>query len=86
MKEIEQVGRRRPQPLDLERVYAADVADDLLGGIAARAIVEQATERPLIVRAFVNVGNAQLGLPQPGMVGALEDLPLFGDRVDNRFQ
>ncbi|KIU01041.1 hypothetical protein QU38_02700, partial [Staphylococcus aureus] len=64
----------------------ADVADDLLGGIAARAIVEQATERPLVVRAFVDVWNAQLGLPQPGMVGALEDLPLFGDRVDNRFQ
>ena len=50
---------------------------------AAHARVEEAAEGALVVRVLVDVRDAQLGLPQKRVVGALEDLPLLGDRADD---
>jgi hypothetical protein len=83
MKEVEEVCDRRPEPLDLQPINRVDVADDLLGGVATRARVEKPPESPLIVRALVYVGDAKLGLPQKGVIGAFEDLALLGNGMDD---
>ena len=56
----------------------------LLG--AAGASIEHAGERELVARVLVDVGNAQLGLPQPGVVSPAEHLPLLGDSAYHRLQ
>lgn len=86
MQEIEQVGGRRPQSLDPDGVQLPDRRDDLSARRAARARVEKVAERALILRGFVDIRNAKLRLPQECVIGALEDLPLFGDRVNDRLE
>jgi hypothetical protein len=83
VEEVEQVGNGRAEPLDLQPVDRVDVVDDLLGGVAARAVVEQPAERALVLGAFVDVGDAQLRLPQEGVLRTLKDLTLLGDRMDD---
>ena len=77
--EVQQVGHRRPQALDADGVDAVDGLDHGFGRVAAFAGMQQARESALVVGVFVDVGNAQLGFPQEGVVSPLEDLPLFGD-------
>mmetsp|Transcript_61794 Transcript_61794/g.146106 ORF Transcript_61794/g.146106 Transcript_61794/m.146106 type:complete len:480 (-) Transcript_61794:495-1934(-) len=84
--EVQQVCDRWAQPLDLLRVDALDRVDDRLRGIAAVTRVQQPRKRPLVVGVFVDVGDAELGLPQEGVVRTLEDLPLLGNRAHHRLQ
>ena len=67
-------------------VEAADGFHNRLPVGATSAGVQETTESELVVSVFVDVGDAQLGLPQKGVVGALEDLALLGDRADDGFE
>jgi hypothetical protein len=84
--EVQQVRHRWPQTLDAQRVEPADGPDDLLRGVAAVAGAQHLRECALVGAVLVNVGDPQLGLPEKGVIGALEDLALFGNRADHRFQ
>ena len=86
MKKVEEVGDGGAKPLDLQAVDRVDMADDFLGRVATRTGVEQAAERALVLRAFVDVGDAELRFPEKRMVRALEDLALLGDGVDDSFE
>ena len=86
MDEVQKIGRRRSEALDPMAVDSAYGLAHLVGGGAAVAGMEKASERLLIGDALVDVGNAQLGLPQEGVVGTLEDLPLLGDRANDGSQ
>lgn len=83
MQEVEEVRRRRTQPLDVFLVELPDGAQDVVLGLAAGAQVQEAPERDLVLAVLVDVGNAQLGLPEEGVVGALEDLALLRDGADD---
>lgn len=48
--------------------------------------VEQPSKSALVVGTFVDVRDSQLGLSEESMIGALEDLALFGDRADDYFE
>ena len=63
MEKIKQVCDRGAKALDLQPVDRVDVANDFIGGIAARTGVEQTAECALILRALINVRNAEFGLP-----------------------
>jgi len=86
VKKIEQVGDRGPEPLDLQAIDRVDMANNFLGRVATRTGVEQATERPLVLRVFVDIGYAELRLPEKGMVSAFENLTLLGDGMNDRFE
>ena len=86
MDEVQQVGHRRPQALDGDGVDAMNGVDHAFGRVATLTGVQQARERTLVVGVLVNVGDAQLGLPQERVVGALENLALFGDGPDHYFE
>lgn len=47
MKEVQKVGDRRPQPLDLEAVDGLDAGDDLGLGRTARTVIQQPAEGTL---------------------------------------
>jgi hypothetical protein len=81
VKKVEDVRHGWPEALDFQGIDAADLRQDLLFGVAAHACIQQAPEGALIGGILVDVRNAQLGLPQEGVVGAFERLPLLGDRV-----
>ena len=67
MDEVQQVGHRRPQALDLQRVDALDGLDHGLGRVAAVAGVQQPGEGLLVRGVLVDVGDAQLPRrPRPG--------------------
>jgi hypothetical protein len=86
MQEIEEVRCRRTQPFDVFLVELPDGVQDVVLGLAAGAQVQEAPERDLVVAVLVDVGDAQLGLPEEGVVGALEDLALLRDRADDGLQ
>ena len=43
-------------------------------------------ERDLMIAVLIDVGNAQFRLPQERVISAPENLPLFGNRMNDRFQ
>lgn len=86
MDEVEQIGDRRPQPLDRQSVDLPDRRHHAPFIVAAIACMEQVAESQLVFFAFVDVGNAQLGLPQECMVGPAKDLPLLGDGAHQGFE
>jgi hypothetical protein len=86
MQEVEEVCRRRTQPFDVFLVELPDGVQDVVLGLAAGAQVQEAPERDLVLAILVDVGDAQLGLPEEGVVGALEDLALLRDGADNRLE
>src|SRR3546814_16892349 len=49
-------------------------------------MIEQSTKGALIRWIFVDVGDAQFGFPKKRMIGPFEYLPLFGNRMYDRFQ
>src|SRR3546814_17203750 len=67
VKKIEQVGDRWPEPLDLQAIDRVDMANNFLGRVATRTGVEQVTERPLVLRVFVDIGYAELRFPEKGV-------------------
>lgn len=79
MKEIEEIGRCGPKPLDAAAVQGVDRLKHLRFTRAAGALVEKGGKGKLIAAVFVDVGDAELRLPKEGMVGSLEDLALLGD-------
>jgi len=86
VQEIEQVRGRRPQPLDAYGRQGPDRSQNLRLGGAAAAGLQHPREGELVVAVLVDVGDPQLGLPQEGMVGALEHLALLGDGSDDSLQ
>src|SRR3546814_4282563 len=86
VKKIEQVGDRWPEPLDLQAIDRVDMANNFLGRVATRTGVEQVTERPLVLRVFVDIGYAELRFPEKGVVGAFENLTLLCDGMNDRFE
>ena len=48
--------------------------------------MQQTAKGALVGRVLVDVGNPELWLPQERVVGALEYLALFGDRMDDGLQ
>ena len=77
VQEIEQVRRGGAQPLDRALVEPPNGGQDLRLRGATGAGVEEAAEGALVVGVLVDVGNAQLRLPQPRVIGPLEELPLL---------
>lgn len=86
VQEVQEVGNRGPQTLDGQCIDCPDRRKDLCLFVAAATPGQQASEGPLVFRALVDVRNTQLGLPQEGVVGTLEDLALLGDGMDNRLK
>nr|WP_231867887.1 hypothetical protein [Gluconobacter thailandicus] len=58
----------------------------MLFGIAAQTGIKKQPECFLVGRIFVDIGNAQLRLPQEGVIRTLENLALLRNRMDDRFQ
>jgi hypothetical protein len=86
VQEVEEVRDRRAEALDRLGVDLPDGGDDLLLRVAADPGVEEAPEGALVVGALVDVGDAELGLPQECVVRAFEDLTLLRDGVGHRLQ
>ncbi|GAV36263.1 hypothetical protein ROTAS13_03950 [Roseomonas sp. TAS13] len=86
MQEVEEVGDRRTEALDGFGVDLPYGGDNLQLGVAADAGVEQAAEGALVLRVLIDVGDAELRLPEEGVVRTLEDLPLLCDGVDHGLQ
>jgi hypothetical protein len=70
----------------LESIDSVDSGNDVLGLVAAGAVMKQAPKRPLIFRNLIDAGNAQLRLPEEGVVRTFEYLSLPGNRTDDGFQ
>src|SRR3546814_19304663 len=62
------------------------MANNFLGRVATRTGVEQVTERPLVLRVFVDIGYAELRFPEKGVVGAFENLTLLCVGMNDRFE
>jgi hypothetical protein len=60
--------------------------DDVVFTLATQTGVEKSPERELIISALVNVGDPQFRFPQECVIGALEYLALFSNRVDDGFE
>ena len=86
MEKIDQVGHCRPESLDSELVDRADARENFRCCRTTAAVMQEPAESALIGRVFVDVRDAKFGLPEEGMVRALEDLPLFGHRMNDRLQ
>ena len=86
MEEVEEVRGRRPEALDPALVEPPDRGEELLLAAAARARVKEPRERELVLPVLVDVGDAELRLPEEGVVRALEDLALLRDRADDRLE
>jgi hypothetical protein len=86
VQEVEQVRGRGAQALDARPVECLDRRQDMRLGVATQARVEEPAEGELVVAVLVDIRDAQLRLPEEGVVGALEDLALLRDGVDNRLQ
>ena len=86
MNEVQQVRHSRPKAFDLMRVDPADGLDHLLGVIATVARMQQSGEGALVGGVLIDVGDAQLGLPEKRMLGALEDLALPCHRTHDRLE
>ncbi|MGD6519191.1 hypothetical protein VWQ21_22610, partial [Xanthomonas citri pv. citri] len=77
---------RRAEARDPRLVERLDGREHLRLGGAAQAGVEEAPEGDLVGAVLVDVRDAQLRLPEEGVVGAVEDLALLCDRVGPRLQ
>lgn len=86
MEKVQQVGCRRTETFDLLAVELANGGDDRLFALAAAADIQEAAESDLVLAVLVDVWDPQLRLPEKGVVSALEDLALFGDRRDDRLE
>ena len=84
--EVNQIRCGRSQTLDTPGVEVTDRRDHALFPGAADACVQEPGERQLVVAALVDVGDAQLGLPEKCVISAPKDLPLLGDGSDHSLQ
>jgi hypothetical protein len=53
---------------------------------AARARRQKSPKSSLVIRTLINVRDAKFWLPEEGVVRALEDLALLGDRPHDSFK
>ena len=83
VQEVEQVGRRWSESLDLVAIERSDGLEYLRFRVAARARVEERGERQLVLPVLIDVRDAQLRLPEPRVIRAPEHRPLFRDRADD---
>ena len=58
----------------------------LLFAVAAGASVQELRKRKLVLARLVDVGNAQLRLPEERVVRTFENLPLLSDGLDHCFK
>jgi hypothetical protein len=86
MEEVENVGRGRPEALDLVFVECANGREEFALAGAAGARVQKVSEGNLVVSILVDVGNAELGFPQKRMVRTPKDLTLLSDRTHHRLE
>ena len=86
MEEVEKIRRGRAEPFDLPIRKPVNRGQDTTLVRAAAALLQELPERDLVVTVLVDVRNAQFGFPEEGVVGAFEDLPLFGNRSDDGFK